>query len=48
MGTIDTLDRDTVEGKIRHYHDILVHYEQKYSATYEDLEKKTSESGLAP
>ncbi len=48
MGTIDTLDRDTVEGKIRHYHDILVHYEQKYSGTYEDLEKKTSESGLAP
>ncbi len=48
MGIIDTLDRETVEGKIRHYHEVVLRYESKYSASYEDLEKKTSESGLTP
>ncbi len=48
MGIIDTLDRETVEGKIRHYHDVVLRYEVKYSASYDDLEKKTPKSGLTP
>ncbi len=48
MGIIDTLDRETVEGKVRHYHDVVSHYENKYSASFEDLEKSTSQSDLTP
>ncbi len=48
MGTIDTLDRETVEGKVRHYHEVVSHYEAKYSASYEALQKKTSDTALAP
>ncbi len=48
MGIIDTLDRETVEGKIRRYHDVVAKYETKYSSTYDVLEKKTPKAGLTP
>jgi hypothetical protein len=48
MGIIDTLDRDTVEGKVRHYHDVVLRYEAKYSASYDELEKKSTKPDLTP
>ncbi len=48
MGTIDTLDRETVEGKVRHYKEVVQRYEKKYSAAYENIEKKTSGPDMTP
>ena len=45
MGIIDTLDRETVAGKIRHYQGIVSNYENKYSASYESFTKNISETG---
>ncbi|MCL4511920.1 MAG: hypothetical protein M1470_12735 [Bacteroidetes bacterium] len=46
MGIIDTLDRESVEGKIRHYQSIVSNYENKHSASYEIFTKNISESAL--
>ncbi len=48
MATIDTLDRDTVEGKVRHYKEVVSRYEKKYSAAFDELQRKTSGSALTP
>ncbi len=48
MATIDTLDRDTVEGKVRHYKEVVSRYEKKYSAAYEELQRRTSSAALTP
>lgn len=48
MGIIDTLDRENVEGKIRHYHRVVQQYEKKYSASYDELQKTTSDQEVAP
>lgn len=48
MGIIDTLDRETVEGKVRHYREVVQRYERKYSAPYEKQEQEASRPDLAP
>ncbi len=48
MGIIDTLDRETVEGKVRHYHEVVQRYERKYAAPYEEFQKSTSEKDVTP
>lgn len=48
MGIIDTLDRETVEGKVRHYKEVVQRYEKKYSLPYEKQEKKVSSPDLTP
>lgn len=48
MGITDTLDRENVEGKIRHYHGVVQRYEKKYSASYEELQKATSSQEVTP
>jgi hypothetical protein len=39
IGTVDILDRETVEGKIRHYQSVVSNYGNKYSLSYEAFEK---------
>ena len=48
MGITDTLDRETVEGKVRHYHEVVQRYEKKYDARYEEVQKSTSAQGVTP
>ena len=37
MNHTETLDREAVEGKIKHYRDIVVRYEKKYSTSYDKI-----------
>ncbi len=48
MGIIGTLDRDIVEGKIRHYHGVVQQYEKKYSVSYEELQKTAAVREVSP
>ncbi len=38
--TVDILDRETVEEKVRHYQSVVLNYENKYSLSYEMFEKR--------
>ncbi|MGO9481881.1 MAG: hypothetical protein ACLP05_08895 [Candidatus Kryptoniota bacterium] len=42
---VEILDRGTVEGKIRHYQEVVSDYESKYSGKYETLEKSVAGKG---
>ncbi|MCL5268146.1 MAG: hypothetical protein M1469_08605 [Bacteroidetes bacterium] len=46
MKTVDTLDRVSVEGKVRHYQAIIANYENKYSASYESFSAGILKSDL--
>lgn len=35
MKTTDTMDRETVESKVKHYQTVVSNYENKYSTSYE-------------
>ncbi len=46
MKTIDTLDRETVESKVKHYQSIVSNYENKYSGSYESFSTAISKTEL--
>lgn len=46
MKTVDTLDREIVEGKIRHYRAIVSNYQKKYSTSYESYSTTISKADL--
>lgn len=46
MKTTDTLDRETVESKIKHYRTTVSNYENKYSASYEAFSTGISKTQL--
>ncbi len=46
--TVDTLDRETVEGKVGHYQGVISNYKRKYSCSYEDFKKNNSSAPLTP